>query len=137
MERTFAVLLGISFVGIALFGFSVASAPPAGGVGGTHVGCVADMFEELQGNTCPVTDTPFALLASHLNSLRTFVGGVTVWLLVLLMLAFFALIFSSTHVTPLLRSLAPIRVSKIISSRTSAKHIRWIALHEASPTLVR
>lgn len=129
MEKAFAILLGISFAGIALFGFSVASAM----VDGAHVGCVADMFQELQGSACPVSETPFSLLASHLNSLQDFVGSTGAGVLTLLTLAAFAL-FSSFSDGAF--AFAPVlaRARIVETPRAVFKYVRWTALHETSPT---
>lgn len=131
VERAFAILLGISFAGIALFGFSVASAS----LGGTHVGCVADMFQELQGKACPVSGSPFSLLSSHLESLQSFVGNSGTVFLALFTLIALAFGISSTRLEPLFHSLIPVRLASTARSYSLAKRIRWTSLHETSPTL--
>ncbi|MDP3974716.1 MAG: hypothetical protein Q8P88_00245 [Candidatus Jorgensenbacteria bacterium] len=135
MEKAFAILLVISFAGIALFGFSAASAPPAGGLSGTHVGCVADMFRALQGSACPVTKSPFSLLTSHLAALQGFVGNTTLGFLVLLSLIAGALFLFSKHVAPPSFSFTSSHEYAAVWSRAVGKYIRWTALHETSPTL--
>lgn len=130
MERALAILLGMSFAGIALFGFSVASAS----LSGTHVGCVADMFQELQGKACPVSESPFTLLTSHLESLQSFVGNSGTALLALFALIVLAFGISSTQLGPLFHSLIPVRLTSTTRLYSLAKRIRWTALHETSPT---
>lgn len=123
-----ALLLGISFAGIALFGFSVASATMEGG----HVGCVADVFQELQGSACPVTENPLSLLASHLDSLRGFVGSSSAGFVALLALVVLSFIVIAPHLAP--PSFSFVRFTENAVPRAHAKHIRWTALHETSPT---
>lgn len=128
VEKVFAIVLGVSFGLIALFGFSVASA-------GVHGGCVADAYETLQGSACPVSGSPFILLASHLASLHEFVGsfggGFLALLLALALIAWVA--FFAAAAPPFLPSFSPLRLSAS-SSRAALKRIRWTALHESSPT---
>lgn len=128
MERTLALLLGISFALIALFGFSVASAT----MNGAHVGCVADVFQELQGSACPVSGSPFSLLASHLSSLRGFVGNTSVGFLMFLAFAMLAFTIAAPRIASPLFSF--VRISDTAVPRGFAKRIRWTALHETSPT---
>lgn len=130
MEKAFAILLGMSFAGIALFGFSVASAS----LSGTHVGCVADMFQELQGKACPVSESPFALLSSHLESLRSFVGNSGTAFLAFFTLVLLAFGISLTQLGALFHFLIPVRLASTARSYSLAKRIRWTALHETSPT---
>lgn len=128
MHKALALLLGISFAGIALFGFSVASAT----MNGAHVGCVADVFQELQGSACPVSGSSFSLLASHLNSLRGFVGSSGAGFLALLAFAMLAFAIAAPRIAPPLFSF--VRISDTAAPRAFAKRIRWTALHETSPT---
>lgn len=121
MGKALALLLTVSFAGIALFGFSATSGP--------HAGCVVDAFQKLQGNTCPVTEGPFTLLASHLGSLQSFAGVLVIVLVVLLALA---VVVATPRAAPRLLSFA--RVSDAASFHGLAKRTRWTALHEMSPT---
>lgn len=137
MEKLFAILLGISFTLIALFGFSVASGS------GAHIGCVTDMFQKLQGSACPVTESPFALLSSHLGSLQAFVGNLPASeagggaATLFALLAFFVLTFlMAPPALPLFRSTA-VRSVVAVPSHARAKRIRWTALHEMSPAGIR
>lgn len=127
VEKVFAIVLGVSFGLIALLGFSVASA-------GAHGGCVADAYETLQGSACPVSGSPFILLASHLASLHEFVGSFGGGFLSLLALALIAwAAFVAPAAPPLLPLFSPLHFSAP-SSRAALKRIRWTALHESSPT---
>lgn len=131
MTKAFALLLGISFALIALFGFSVVSSS----VNGVHVGCVADMFQALQGSVCPITENPFSLLTSHLSALQGFVGNAAASFVALLALTLGALFLFSRHVAPPSFSFAPSREYVAVWPRAARKYMRWTALHETSPTL--
>lgn len=128
MRIVLAIFLGISFAGIALFGFSVAS-------GGAHAaGCVADAFAALQGGACPTTENPLMLISSHVNSLHGFLGnGVAA---ISAFLALLTLAFPLIFAVPPARSAAhAVFLGNAVSApRARAKRIRWTALHETSPT---
>lgn len=130
MLKSVAIILAISFAGIALFGFSAA----ANTVGGVHVGCVTDAFQGLQGKTCPVGANVFTFLSYHFGALKQFTGAVGAGLLAFIALLAFAALFERFHVP--VPQFASVRAGRIICSpRTShAKCIRWTALHETSPT---
>jgi len=128
MRIMLALLLGMSFSGIALFGFSVAS-------GGPHAGCVADAFAALQGGACPAAGDPLVLVSSHVSSLQSFVGSGALALLALVIAAATLLItrFSSPPGDIGNRIIR----ARAVAVRPSAlgKRRHWTALHEASPTV--
>ena len=126
MNRWLPLLLIVSFSGIALFGFGVTAGP--------HAGCVADAFQELQGSACPAAENSLALLASHLSSLKGFVGNFGIGFLALAVLAAFALIaWSAPPIVPqvVFRRSHEIFFAPVVAR---AKRVSWTARHEASPT---
>jgi len=132
MRFSFSMILILSFISLAVFGFF-----GMGEMNNNHVSCIA---AEIQNGKCPVTNTLFSFAGYHLDAFKVFSnavfnGGV------LLLLIFAFLIFSFTNILKLEFS-SPIFASASRNSNqlnfteAKCKFLRWLSFRENSPTVV-
>src|SRR3989338_5354538 len=133
MKNTLAIYIILSFVALAVFGFTA-----MGHEGSAHAGCVAAASQSAD---CPGETGALEFAAFHLRAFRSFssVDVSTNVLTVFFLAVFFELareLFGSQARKHLLRSLAPAAFS-IYRDQSFAPPVeltlwRWLALHENS-----
>ncbi|MDO8536699.1 MAG: hypothetical protein Q7R94_00425 [bacterium] len=136
MKAVFTVVLMGSFLAIAVFGVFAMNH------GGNHDrGCIA---AAAQGDAdCPNQANPFAFLAFHFNTLKSFSTATIGPSLASVLLVAFALVFLSA-VIPAFWKITPALLSLQIHSKRRQESfefpfqrelIHWLALHENSPSV--
>jgi hypothetical protein len=137
MTRTITILIMVSFVAIAVFGFLGIEFMTS-----HHAPCIVSTS---QGAKCPEESGPFAYVNFHLNALRSFSTAVfhsnpAFSALVLFLVLSFSLVsgFSAVRESVRERSIATPRLKADLNKPTSPLLMRlwsWLSLHENSPAV--
>lgn len=132
MKRTFAISLIVSIVAIAVFGALAMQHASEHG----HVGCLA---AATPAPACPTSDVVamFLLHAGILKGLLLAIvnGYAALALVSLLFIIVFVLMREQAGYSPIHRSPAPLFFFEKFS-HSSAPFMRWLALHENSPSFI-
>ena len=128
MKSSFVFFIVFVFISIGIFGF----------LGITHAEghgeCIAST---MQGVPCPNAD-PFGFASFHISALKSFGEALTGSVFILTLFTFFVFLLFGFWIqnTLLKNKLIHIRSALLRSSRFQQTFLRWISLHETSPTYV-
>lgn len=127
MKKMTAILIAVSFLGMALFGFSgmhMAQEGPG------HAGCAAAV---LNGTECPHDNDLFSFVVFHIKAFKSFSVATPGWFFVaaVLILVIYRTpipLCASNHVSK------RVRQSRLLFISSRQKFIRRLSLYENSPS---
>ncbi|MBI2577563.1 MAG: hypothetical protein HYV77_01830 [Candidatus Wildermuthbacteria bacterium] len=130
MKFVVALSLIFSIIGLGVFGFAMASHSSEG----SHGGCIASVQNA---GDCPKETAVLAFVDFHISVFKNFSSGLFAVSLLTLLLSVFLVYIAPIALKPekIFSRFQYFRFAKIFAAKSFEPQLRWLALHENSPTI--